>query len=542
MGQIIVDNGQAKVVVVRHGGIPGSIGPTGSPGTAAAASSTFAGLGTPTAGEVRRVTDNVRGLWYANGSDWISVVAERLNPKAFGAKGDNSTDDTTAIQAMATLLAASPSRVSEVEWPPGIYKISAPIDWGFTSGKIIQGAGANPYDNPALSGTRIVQTADDVPIFSFGSGGLFPRAVRFADMSLAYETQQTSAETAALGMQIVGSATGTPHDLNFENFTVEKAYDSIGCTTASALGVWNLYGKNIRLLDQAHSALWFPNTAGSPMNRLENIFIANTSSGVVPTGPAVKHLTGGLTIDGLDIEGWNNAVVEFSSGWYYAINNLHIEWHTFSGADPYLFDVGEVGLRIREALIAAHPTTPGSFTGNANLFRVWTDGAIDVDNLIMHFPAALAGTVLFMDGPGLDGKSRVGANIRNTGAKAIPILDGSFSIWGTENEIRQDNTTAWVTPSLGAGWTTIPGYQAPRYRRKGDIVEVEGLVQNTSGGALSTDIFTLPAGFRPTAIHVNAGYSAVNTTPIVAATGAVSPPAAIPDDGFLPVQMIFSVL
>lgn len=54
--------------------------------------------------------------------------------------------------------------------------------------------------------------------------------------------------------------------------------------------------------------------------------------------------------------------------------------------------------------------------------------------------------------------------------------------------------TAWVRPTLLNSWTdkTTTGFVA--YRRVGDIVYLRGYV---GGGAVSTAIYALPAGFRP---------------------------------------------
>lgn len=63
---------------------------------------TFAGL-PPTdpaqAGRLARVTDTTRGLWIDVGTSWVSVESGCANVMNFGAKGDDTTDDTAAFQA-----------------------------------------------------------------------------------------------------------------------------------------------------------------------------------------------------------------------------------------------------------------------------------------------------------------------------------------------------------------------------------------------------------------------------------------------------------
>lgn len=518
-------------------------GPQGLPGTANATSSTRAGLGTPTLGAMKLLSDNSRHLAIGDG-DQYRILSEKLNPKFFGATGNYIDDDTAEIQAMADVLQASTYRVSEVEWPPGKYRITDSIDWGYESGKVIDGAGSNPFDNPSISGTRVVLDASNKPIFKFGGGGLYPRAIRLTNMSLAYAAQQTSTDVEAMGIQFVatdvGSELAVPHDINLENVSVENACDSIGHDLTGSGSTWNTFFKGLRCINQARHGIRFANVAGSPMNHWQDIYVSNTNGGPVPTGYAIEHSAGGLSIDGLDIEGWNNLAVYLFGGWYYSIVNYHFEHHTVSGANPFLIDIADCPLYLRSGLIALH-STPGSFTGNMALVRVWTGGSVDIDHARADM-GSISGTVLFVDGPGLDNKSRVGRDIRNSGATVARVLDGTFSAWGTHNVIRQDITTPWVTPALGAGWTAIAGYQPPRYRRKGDVVEIEGMVQNTSGGALLTTVFNLPAAFRPTLYQTDIGWSALVGTPVVESNGNVVPPSSVPDTAIFVTKTTFSVL
>lgn len=109
---------QNRVIIdISTPGPKGDKGDTGAPGTAQAAASTFAGLGTPTAGEVRRVTDNLGGLWFADGVSWLPVAGEMANVKRRGVKGDGTTDDTTAIHAVKTAAGVGGTLV----FPPGTY-------------------------------------------------------------------------------------------------------------------------------------------------------------------------------------------------------------------------------------------------------------------------------------------------------------------------------------------------------------------------------------------------------------------------------------
>jgi parallel beta-helix repeat protein len=95
-------------------------------------------------------------------------VLESISVKDFGAKGDGVTDDTAAIQAAFTWLAAAQNptisswmtTVGHIHFPQGIYKISNVIKVrGFV---VISGVGTG-----YVAGTTIRQYATDTHIFAF---------------------------------------------------------------------------------------------------------------------------------------------------------------------------------------------------------------------------------------------------------------------------------------------------------------------------------------------------------------------------------------
>jgi hypothetical protein len=110
MGQIIVDNGLAKIVLVQNGGIPGATGPQGPPG------------------DVNLSDDNewTGDQYFGSGYPWVDV-------KAFGAVGDRTTDDSDAIEDAidfaARINGASPivNGGYGIFYPPGEYRITRPV-------------------------------------------------------------------------------------------------------------------------------------------------------------------------------------------------------------------------------------------------------------------------------------------------------------------------------------------------------------------------------------------------------------------------------
>jgi Pectate lyase superfamily protein len=98
---------------------------------------TKAGLpSTPAAGDLARVTDTVQGVWLADGTtaaSWFSVLGEIANVKDFGAKGDGSTNDQTAIQNAVN------AATGIVYFPPGMYICQSAIT--LKRGVTLAGAG-----------------------------------------------------------------------------------------------------------------------------------------------------------------------------------------------------------------------------------------------------------------------------------------------------------------------------------------------------------------------------------------------------------------
>lgn len=100
--------------------------------TATLIASTRAALGkTDEAGTLRRVSNDVRGVWMSTGSRYFSISGEIMNLQEFGAVGDGVTDDTKALEAM---LAVG----GHMYVPPGTY-LTRPVE--FKSKSWLQGAG-----------------------------------------------------------------------------------------------------------------------------------------------------------------------------------------------------------------------------------------------------------------------------------------------------------------------------------------------------------------------------------------------------------------
>lgn len=125
----------------------------------------------------------------------------------------------------------------------------------------------------------------------------------------------------------------------------------------------------------------------------------------------------------------------------------------------------------------------------------------------------------------------------NNGAGQLYLLPDSGGQGLTGMVLVTDSTsvTPWAALTLTAGWTNTSGVQGLRARKDGDNTTIEGSIQNTSGGTLTTRICTLPAGQWPV-IGIDA--AAVYVGP----NGDVYPTAPVAAGAYLRINLTFSTL
>lgn len=466
--------------------------------------------------------------------------------RRYGSLGTDAAINTATINAALTNHAQWQELIIPV--PAGAdLPINAPLVLGECIGKRIRTLGVrNPL---TVSGGRILQMGNAMPIFHWNNVN-FGRAMEF-EMGLAYNTQQS--DPASVGFQITPITNGVPHDVR-ANLSVEKAYDGFKCVmTGAGGGPWN-FDITARIWNSWHTGLEFV-AVGSVPSKF-NLFISNTGSGLVPTGPALKLWNSQSVISWLDVEGWADMVGDLLGG-SCTIDKLHIEHHIFNASSyPRIFKVLTCHLRLHGGSVVMEQTTPGTIaTGYATVVYIEGGatklGKLYADDIDINFPTALTGNVVFLDGGSGIEECFVGHGVKNYGTKLIDIpvtpVGGyglTYSGYNPPTKYRYPFPTPWVVPTLAAGWTTVVNYQPPRYRKWGDVIEIEGVVQNTSGGSLpgATPVFTLPVGFRPALNQTDVGWTSIGTTPVVLTTGTVSSPSAIANNGFLPIKTRFSVL
>jgi hypothetical protein len=116
-------------------------------------------------------------------------------------------------------------------------------------------------------------------------------------------------------------------------------------------------------------------------------------------------------------------------------------------------------------------------------------------------------------------------------------------------DVGPNQSPALPIPDTPPGWTLVStfanswvpygaGMQAPRYRKIGDIVYLEG---GMKGGTLAATAFTLPVGFRPAFVRQFAQTSWATTCGIQIDTGGVITTVDGGDNRYVGTEAIFSV-
>lgn len=104
-------------------------------------------------------SETITGTWTFNAGTFLDKGSEVYNVKAYGAVGDNSTDDTTAIQSAITAAVAAKGVVF---FPAGTYKITTALQ---VTGDGVMLAGAGP----AASVINVASAAINGVVFSDGT-------------------------------------------------------------------------------------------------------------------------------------------------------------------------------------------------------------------------------------------------------------------------------------------------------------------------------------------------------------------------------------
>jgi len=277
--------------------------------------------------------------------------AHRIDVRTYGAVGDDSTDDTAALQAAIDDW-ASLTVQGELFIPSGTYKITAALEIPYTQGKAIRGDGWNV--------AVLKQYTDNIPVIKTNAENT--HSIGLSDLTLTYANAQTSAQTGAIALNFTLGSAGTGQGWYWwkvNRLIITNAHIGIGIGgpgASGSLAVWNCSFEQIRMSQISQTMIYMssPTTIGMPVNTFRNI--THMGAAVATAGPAIKATACELIFDGLDIEDWTGQIINTVGGSPVTILGLHTERHTLPSSTP-MFYVANDSLTIMNPAISAEVTS-----------------------------------------------------------------------------------------------------------------------------------------------------------------------------------------
>lgn len=432
-------------------------------------------------------------------ADWLNGVdkalvglGEKTLDGHYGGKADDSTDNTTAIQAAFDDHATW----GKLKLNKGIYRISAPIEIDVTLiGKIVQGAGK--YS------TFIKQMTDGEPIFVFTKKNT--QLNYLSDIGFTWANQQDGSDTDAYAIQFAQDESHVNgfYFNHFERLFIDKAYIGIGTKDISGrtIPVWGCSFRDINMQYIHHRCidLWSPSVAGQPHNTFHNIAVANNAY-FLASGAANDAAFRGnaleATFTNIDLEGWNGPGFFFSGGNPQHIQNLHVEHHRMRGSLPYF------------------------------LFTATGQTVVDGYNWVGDSDPSSSPARIFLVGSGaqltLRGAQAVDLTITSGTARFVQAQSGAQAI-SIETPVRNDGGAISI-PTLATDTTTLAAIRSyDGYQRRPSAhtftasdttpsVALKSVCKTANGSATSITTFDDGVNGQVIHVHLDANTTLVHST------------------------------
>lgn len=259
-----------------------------------------------------------------------SKLSEIVSAKDFGAVGDGSTDDTTALQNWINYCVTYNHR----GWlPKGNYKITATLNFQTLPGWALEGE-LSVMATGSSAGACITQYTDNIPIFNLGaSSGTYMHSWTIKGITFDYANNQPAANTAAICILFNTMAyEGKLLDCYFNRgFYAMQVANGIGCpwgTTFDGL----IFGSGLT----GGAMDWSVGINGTPNNHFGR-FLANCNNMI---GPVFDVRGYSFTIDNIEFLSANQSPILFRlrAGGVCVAGAMKLELFNYTTANV-LFDI-----------------------------------------------------------------------------------------------------------------------------------------------------------------------------------------------------------
>lgn len=274
------------------------------PSLASLANTSNSALGDALVGVKRTTT----GAIATTGHSWLEQQA--FNVKSdFGAVGDNSTDDTAAIQAACNAISSG----GIIYFPPGTYKVTGAIT--ISAGGRLVGAGRALSIIATTSGTANVFTVSATAAVSFEKLQITSGVVRSAGAGIQFTHGTTENVGSTVDDCIIGNQFRGLHFLRAQQWKVSKCY----IADSYSIGVYVQNTYNVDSGDSSITESTFDNSRGGTTYALfqgsggglrfcNNKILSHTYGVFFDLESAAT--TGILLIEGNSIEGQTTTAID----------------------------------------------------------------------------------------------------------------------------------------------------------------------------------------------------------------------------------------
>jgi hypothetical protein len=243
------------------------------------------------------------------------VLGASLNVQRYGAKGDGVTDDTAAF--LAAITAAPASYGAEIVVPPGIYKITAPIDLRNRVGIVFRGMGL----------PQIVQATPNTPIVLMGG-----ERNKITGLMLQFASPPLTTDTDAVAIRCYNL-----YESIIERLYLYRVHTGIDQFQGLVNGGQNAFFSNaVRDIRIVYFKGWgmklVPYSGGNSGNRLDNIYInnrsgANASDSIACSGGLWLQTSDDGVFNQINIEWMRNAspAIVLNQAGNPVFNGVHFE-------------------------------------------------------------------------------------------------------------------------------------------------------------------------------------------------------------------------